>query len=314
MLFIGPTLLSGIGQVIKKYQNLYPNSKYIEFGSPVSPNEDVFVFALPIPEIVEYLIKVKMVARKVVCMTVCETETVHEIYDSLVSLFDIVYVPSEFCQVIFSRQFPNTKFEIIRHHVPLIKAPHNRDTGTYIFYHIGNILDPRKQVKKIIEAFIRLNLPDTLLVLKATCKEDVKWKIPRVHIINGLLPDEQIQAVHEQCHCYVTFSHSEGVGMGAVEAAMYDKPVIITEYSAPKEYIKTPYTIKCKTCEIKNDDFLFKKGMIWGDPDFNQLVEYMKDCYDNRLVRMSHKHTKELVSAENVKSQFNRAFAHQCDL
>ena len=29
MLFVGPTLLSGIGQVVKKYQCLYPDSKYI---------------------------------------------------------------------------------------------------------------------------------------------------------------------------------------------------------------------------------------------------------------------------------------------
>jgi glycosyltransferase involved in cell wall biosynthesis len=124
------------------------------------------------------------------------------------------------------------------------------------------------------------------------------------------LDEEQLKAIHEQCHCYVSFSHSEGVGMGAVEAAMCDKPVIITEYSAPKEYIKTPYTIKCGTCEIPQDDFFFKKGMVWGNPDFNQLMEFMKDAYDNRLTRMNHKHTKDLVSAENVRNQITRAFSH----
>jgi len=310
MLFIGPSLLAGIGQVLKKYQLLYPDSKYIEIGTPIEKEEDVFIFAIPLPEIIQYLVNIKKKARKIICMTVCETETVHELYGDLCSLFETIYVPSEFCQIILSRQFPKTNFEIIRHHVPLFKIPHNRDTGTYVFYHIGNILDPRKQVKKIIEAFIRLNLPDTLLVLKATCKEPVIWKIPRVHIINGLLGVEQMQAIHEQCHCYVSFSHSEGVGMGAVEAAMCDKPVIIPEYSAPKEYIKTPYLIKCETCEIINDDFLFKKGMVWGDPDFKQLMEFMKDAYDNRLTRMNHKHTKDLVSAENIKKDITRAFSH----
>jgi len=310
MLFIGPSLLAGIGQVVKKYQLLYSGSKYVDYGTQIEKDSDVFVFALPLPEIVQYLVHVKENARKVVCMTVCETETVHEMYGDLCSLFETLYVPSEFCQTVLSRQFPKTKFEIIRHHVPLFKVPHNRDTGTYVFYHIGNVLDPRKQVKKIIEAFIRLNLPDTLLVLKATCKQHVNWNIPRVHVINGLLDEEQLQAIHEQCHCYVSFSHSEGVGMGAVEAAMCDKPVIITEYSAPKEYIKTPYTIKCETCEIPHDDFLFQKGMVWGNPDFNQLMEFMRDAYDNRLTRMNHKHTKDLVSAENVKNQFTRAFSH----
>ena len=308
MLFIGPTLLSGIGQVVDKYRRLYPESKYVEIGTPIAAGEDVFIFALPIPAILNYIITVKQQARKVVCMTVCETETVHEMYGHLFNMFETIYVPSEFCQTIFSRQFSKTKFEIIRHYIPEQIRFHNRDTSTYIFYHIGNVNDPRKQVKKIIEAFLRLNLPDSLLVLKATCKEPVKWKIPRVHVINGLLPDEQIQAIHESSHCYVSFSHSEGVGMGAVEAAMYDKPVIITEYSAPKEYIKTPYTIKCGTCEIKQDDFLYQKGMEWGEPDFKQLMEFMKDAYDNKLTKMNHKYTRDLVSAESIRTQFTRSF------
>ena len=161
---------------------------------------------------------------------------------------------------------------------------------------------------KIIEAFLRLNLPDSLLILKATCKETITWKIPRVHVINGLLSNEEIQSIHERCHCYVSFSHSEGVGMGAVEAALYDKPVIITEYGAQTEYIKTPYVINCGRCEIEQDDFLFKKGMVWGKPNFDQLMEFMKDAYDTKRTRMNHTFTKDLVSAENVTAQFTQAF------
>ena len=308
MIFIGPTLLSGIGQVVRKYSTLYPGSKCVEYGHAIEKDEKVFIFALPLPNVIEYLMYLKQQTKNILCMTVCETETVHEVYGNLVSLFPTMYVPSEFCQKVLSRQFPDTKFEIVRHYVPPFKTVRNRDTGTYIFYHIGNVNDPRKQTKKIIEAFLRLNLPDTLLVLKATCREPVSWKIPRVHVINGLLSDEEIQGIHEQCHCYVTFSHSEGVGMGAVEAALCDKPVIITEYSAPKEYVHTPYTIKCGTCEIPNDDFLFQKGMVWGDPDFSQLMEYMKDAYDNRLTRMNHSHTKQLVSADSVRAQIEASF------
>jgi glycosyltransferase involved in cell wall biosynthesis len=312
MLFIGSNPLSGIGQVVCKYSALYPGSKSVEYGHPVEDGEDVFIFALPIPDILKYLQYVKSKARTIVCMTVCETETVHELYRHLVSMFPTMYVPSEFCQNVFSRQFPDTRFEVIRHHVPLFKVPRNRDTSTYIFYHIGNVMDPRKQTKKIIEAFIRLNLPNSLLVLKATCKEPVSWKLPRVHVINGLVTEDQMQSIHERCHCYVSFSHSEGVGMGAVEAAMCDKPVIITEYSAPKEYIKTPYTIKCGTCTVPTDDFLFQKGMVWGEPDFNQLMEFMKDAYDEKLTKMDHSYTRNLVSAESVRAQIQSSQSSQC--
>ena len=96
MLFIGPSLLSGIGQVVKKYQCLYPDSTYIDYGVPVEKDSDVFIFALPLPDVINYLVTVKQKARKIICMTVCETETVHELYGELFKLFSIIHVPSKY--------------------------------------------------------------------------------------------------------------------------------------------------------------------------------------------------------------------------
>jgi hypothetical protein len=99
--------------------------------------------------------------------------------------------------------------QVLRHVVPLMKPPKQKSFSfpddAYVFYHVGNILDQRKNVKKIIEAFLRLNLPNCLLVLKATCHSPVEWKVPNVHIINGLLPDEAIRGLHDQV-CLVVFS------------------------------------------------------------------------------------------------------------
>ena len=44
--------------------------------------------------------------------------------------------------------------------------------------------------------------------------------------------------IHKSSDCYVSFSSSEGVGMGAVEAALRGKPVIITDYGGAPEYVK----------------------------------------------------------------------------
>jgi len=106
--------------------------------------------------------------------------------------------------------------------------------------------------------------------------------------------------------CYVSFSKSEGVGMGAVEAAVRDKAVIITDYGGAPEYIKTPYLIKCELQELERDDFLFKKGMVWGKPDPGQLLEFMRHAFDNRVRHMDHTHTKRLVSAANVIEEFTK--------
>jgi hypothetical protein len=88
--------------------------------------------------------------------------------------------------------------------------------------------------------------------------------------------------------------------MGAVEAAVRDKPVILTEYGGCKEYVHTPYTVRCSSfVPVGQDDFLFKKDMLWGDHDSDYLVEYMKDAFEKRLTWMDHSHTRELV--RNVK-------------
>jgi glycosyltransferase involved in cell wall biosynthesis len=296
MLVIGPTLLSGIGQHAKKYTELFPDWKYVQIQEEIPPCERAFIFALPTDFWLNKIPDLKRKVKHLHCMTVCETETVHEDYGKLFELFDRIAVPSEFCKKVFSRQFPNTEFYVVRAHIP--------HTDKYTFYHIGNIMDQRKNFRDILEAFVRLNKPDAKLIVKATCNQSVQIKLPNVEVINGLVSDEEMDKIHRLSDCYVSFSSSEGVGMGAVEAAMRDKPVIITDYGGAPEYVKTPYTIDCELQELQNDDFLFKKGMQWGKPNKEQLLEFMNDAYEKRLRYMDHSHTKRLVGKEHVSQQF----------
>lgn len=307
MIFIGPRLLSGIGQVTLKYSKLFPDSIYCVLGEDrIPPGEDVFVYALPTSVWLAAIPIIKNISKSVVCMTICETETVHEDYGKLFELFDTILVQSEFCKNIFKRQFPKTNFKIVHQYVPEVLTNTQFDEipkNKYIFYHIGNITDPRKNINAMIRGFLACDFGDRAhLVLKATCLQPVSISHPNITIINGLMDD--IDQLHNLCNCYVSFSFSEGIGMGAVEAALHDKPVIITEYGGAKEYIKTPYTVQCGTTKLENDDFLFKKGMEWGDPHFPDLVEFMKHAFSERLSYMDHAHTKEIVSKDHVLEQF----------
>ena len=298
MIFIGPELNTGIGNHAKKYSHLFPEKAYYTFGCELPESEHGLIFLLPIQNHLEYVKYARTRVKNLACMTVCETETVHENYGLIMKEFKRVAVPSEFCKRVLSKQFPENDFYIIHVHIP---TPREKP---YTFYHIGNIMDPRKKFRDILQAFIRLNEHNTRLVVKATAKQAVDIQLPRVDVINGILSDEEMDAIHNRCDCYVSFSHSEGVGMGAVEAAMRDKPIIITDYGGAPEYIKTPYTIDCGLQELEEDDFLFKKGMVWGKPNFDQLLEYMRHAYDNRVRVMDHEHTKNLVGRKNVLEEF----------
>jgi glycosyltransferase involved in cell wall biosynthesis len=299
MIVIGPPLNTGIGNHAIKYTKLFtPHSTYYIIGSTIPETDNALIFLLPLQNQMEYVQYVKKRVKNLACMTVCETETVHEDYGLIMKEFKKVAVPSEFCKKVLSCQFPGNDFYVIHAHIP---KPREKP---YTFYHIGNIMDPRKKFRDILQAFVRLNEPNTRLLVKATCNQNIDIQLPRVEVINDVIPDEEMDKIHDRSDCYVGFSHSEGVGMGAVEAALRDKPVIITNYGGAPEYVKTPYTIDCELQELEKDDFLFKKGMVWGKPNFDQLLEFMRHAYDNRIRHMDHTHTKKLVGRENVLQEF----------
>ena len=293
-LFLGPPLDkgAGIGFVIQKYCDL-AHGEYCEFGKMPKQQQYKHGFFFLLPPQIEAAITYKQFCATSHIMTVCETETVHESYKDFAQ-FDKVYLPSEFCVNIMKRQFPSMQCELLRHYTPLPIPKPILNKTVYRFYTIGNIADPRKNINMLLDAFKFLQLPDCHLVLKATCKESVKLNIPGVVVMNSMMTDEQIDTLHNSCDCYINCSNSEGVGMGAVEAAMRDKPVIISEYGGLKEYVKTPYIIPCSPSTVGNNDFLYTPDMKWGKPKMESLIEFMKECYTQRITYMDHSHTKNL--------------------
>lgn len=293
--------LSGIGQVCLKYCKLLgvePSGLGEDFTG-----QDVFFFCLPIPHHLEAMKRIKDTAKSYRFMTVCETETVSPEYGKLFKISRKFWVPSEFAKNILERQFKEARITVFRHWVP----PRIHKAGTlglpsprpYIFYTIGNAADPRKQMLRIVGTFLSLALPNSHLIIKATCREPVDWKIPGITVINGLVDDNVMQMIHNTGDCYVSFSNSEGVGMGAVEAAMNNKPVIMQDYGGCSEYVVTPFLVPCGLKRIGYTDFLFAPDMIWGDPDIGELARCMREVYSKGLRTWNHEHTHKLMARDN---------------
>ena len=298
MIFIGPSFPGGIAHHMHNYTRVFRGATYYSLADEIPECDHAYVFALPVDVFFDRYEYLKSKIKNISCFTVCETETVHEDFGRLMKLFKRVGVPSEFCRRVFSRQFPENEFYVIHPYVPPPKP--------YIFYTIGNITDTRKNFYGLLRAFSRIHDPDVRLVVKTQSNCPVNIQVPNVEFINEELDDHQMELLHRQCDCYVSFSHSEGVGMGALEAAVRDKPVIITNYGGAPECIKTPYTIECTPTTVGTDYYLFKKDMIWGQPSEDALVEYMKDAISKKLRYMNHDHTKRLVSPESVIKTIKR--------
>ena len=142
MLFIGPTLLAGIGQHAQKYTKLFKSSEYYQIGSKLPESDHGLIFLLPIANNMEYVTYARTRIKNLACMTVCETETVHEDYGMIMKEFKDVAVPSKFCKRVLSRQFPDNNFYVVHAHIP---KPRKKP---YTFYFIGNVLDQRKNFNK----------------------------------------------------------------------------------------------------------------------------------------------------------------------
>jgi hypothetical protein len=287
-LFIGPSLLSGIGQVTKQYARNF--GEYVEYSkTPRREHYEIgFAFVLPVPEQLALVDALARRCTRMIYMTICETEPVSPAY-GLLEKYGTIYTASEFCRQIFQRQFPGTTWKLLRHCVngptPIVRTPYVAGTP-YVFYTIGNVQDPRKNITGMLEAFVRCKFKpgEAELLIKATCAQEVRWKFPGVRIINGgVLSDAQMEDVHAAGHCYVNCSHSEGVGMGAAEAAARNKPVIIADYGGLKEYVRTPYVVKCSKGPVGFDDFLYTRELEWGHPSTEELTALMVRCFTEKV-------------------------------
>lgn len=299
-LFVGPTPLAGIGQVVIKYADM-TGGDWIQFGNTTTKRyDDIFVFLLPIETNIKLVQNYyEGLGTRLHVMTICETFPVHPEYSKIFEAFPKAahITPSQFCADIFEKQF-GAKLKVVPLWSQSKEWTRVPDSEPYTFYTIGNIVDPRKNIDGLVKAFLECNFPEgtARLLLKATCSRDVSLDVPGVQIVNGLISAYDLEnQIHSKAHCYINFSHSEGVGMGAVEAALRKKPVIVTDFGGLKEYVSTPFLVKCSEARVGLDDFLFSADMTWGEPDRQQLVSFMKECYEKRLDFQDHPETVEMM-------------------
>ena len=84
--------------------------------------------------------------------------------------------------------------------------------------------------------------------------------------------------------CYVSLHRAEGFGYTIAEAMYYSMRVIASDYSGNLEYMtaRDSFLVPCVETFVKEADGPFQRGSIWGEPNLDAAIAYMRDVVSNR--------------------------------
>jgi glycosyltransferase involved in cell wall biosynthesis len=93
--------------------------------------------------------------------------------------------------------------------------------------------------------------------------------------------------LYNSCDAFVLPTRAEGWGLPIIEAMACGLPVIVTDYSAPRDYLDSSfaYLIPVEKMVPADDGYFFPRSWGWGDwalPDSGSLRKLLRHVFENR--------------------------------
>ena len=208
--------------------------------------------------------------------------------------FDEIWVPSDFALSAVSRASP----------VPVVKMPHalnvaplgpprRRPAGPFTFLFMFDFHSSleRKNPVGLIAAYRRAfgskgaARGGARLVIKCSHGDaEGLGRLRRaarglnVTFVDAVLPRAQVDALVDDCDCYVSLHRGEGFGLTLAEAMARGKPVIATGYSGNMDFMRpgNSYPVPYTLVEVGHDDGSYRRGSAWADPDLSAAAALMR--------------------------------------
>ena len=216
-------------------------------------------------------------------------------------------VPEEFIRVVPEGVDPD-----IYHPVEWTKEPE-----TFNFIHVGQF-QHRKSTKEICECFLRAfpekEYPNVRLYLSvdtlfpsdtynSTEERMVAYGFtdPRFIIVHFEERQDYIKRL-QTSHVFVSCSRSEGFYLPGIESMACGIPTILSNYGGSTEYGEDALLVNVP--ELRKPEGIYGNWTVpgfWGEPDYNHLVEVMKDAYNNYEI---HK-AKALKTSDKIRDKFS---------
>ena len=104
-----------------------------------------------------------------------------------------------------------------------------------------------------------------------------------VILVAAALTDDEMTSLTGACDAFISLSRAEGFGLGPAEAMSLGKPVIVTNWSGPVDYL-TPHNSLPIPYELRPmdvpDSFWYSSGLEWAEPDLDIAASGMRSLVD----------------------------------
>jgi len=117
--------------------------------------------------------------------------------------------------------------------------------------------------------------------------------------------------------CYVSLHRAEGFGYTIAEAMYYSMRVIASDYSGNLEYMtaRDSFLVPCVETFVKEADGPFQRGSIWGEPNLDAAIAYMRDVVSNRakareIGKRGHAAVSKKLNARAIGELLRPALVH----
>jgi len=151
----------------------------------------------------------------------------------------------------------------------------------------GENIGDRKGGELVWQAFRKLNLPDSRLILKAGQSSAIRRIVgdDRIMLSTGNLPEADYAMLLASADCFVYPSRGEGFGLQPLEAMAIGLPVIAPAYSGMADFVKSDTAIVLPVQgEVHAHLYsnIYNLDCAWAELSLDDVCDRMRWAYDHR--------------------------------
>jgi len=242
---------------------------------------------------------------EIIGYTVWETDKLDERWVDWINMVDKVVVPCNWNKEVFKNCGVFKPIEVVPH----IYHPRDKINATitginnddFVFYTIGQWSN-RKGIDDVVRAYLNAFTAKNKVCLviktfRSNHSEEEKQLIrnyinniakdhscpAKIILLLDEYSDDQITALHNIGHCYVSLTKAEGWGLGAFDAAGIGNPVIITGYGGQLDFVQR-YLVNYELVSVEGMSWIpwYNNSQRWAQPDIEHATSKLQAVYENK--------------------------------